>query len=69
MCFAPPTVTAGPTPDQGAIATQQAYNAAREQRKTGYGSDDTDIIGKLISKRPVNDNQGPTVQLKKLMGL
>lgn len=69
MCFANNSqqAAAGPTPNQGAIAAQQAYNDTRKRRAAAYDSEDTDIVGKLIA-RSANDNQGPTVQLKKLMG-
>lgn len=69
MCFAQQNQQAatGPTPNQGAIAAQQAYNDTRRRRAAAYDSEDTDIVGKLIA-RAGNDNQGPSVQLKKLMG-
>lgn len=68
MCFAQQNQQAtGPTPNQGAIAAQDAYNATRKTRAAAYDSEDTDIVGKLIA-RAGNDNAGPSVQLKKLMG-
>lgn len=69
MCFAnnPQQTASGPTPNQGAIAAQQAYNDTRKRRAEAYDSEDTDIVGKLIA-RAGNDNKGPSVQLKKLMG-
>lgn len=68
MCFAQQNqASTGPTPNQGAIAAQQAYNDTRKRRAAAYDSEDTDIVGKLIA-RAGNDNQGPSVQLKKLMG-
>lgn len=69
MCFAQSTpANTGPTPNQGAIAAQQAYNDTRKARASAYDSEDTDIVGRLIARSPANDNKGPTVQLKRLMG-